>query len=193
MYKQKKILFLHTLSHQHTGGGTGRLCPPPQGFTITLCLDHELSLNKTSKRVEKCSCDLLSSVCVTVVNDVQRALCRQVTPAPCRLSWSWKKPCASTNSTKTRSSSSTVSLAGPGTVMSQKHFLNCPGFFSSWPQTHHPDDLRSLTFLLSKVSAYLFIVLHGALVGTGSQPRSGANRRALGCQCVINLQCGCYK
>lgn len=46
-----------------------------------------------------------------MVNDIQYVLVSKVTPARCRLSWSWRKRCASTNSTKTQSSLSTVSLA----------------------------------------------------------------------------------
>lgn len=46
-----------------------------------------------------------------MVNDIQYVLLSKVTPARCRLSWSWRKRCASTNSTKTQSSLSTVSLA----------------------------------------------------------------------------------
>lgn len=45
-----------------------------------------------------------------VVNDISSPLSCQVTRAPCRLSWSSKKPCVSTNSTRTLSSLSTVSL-----------------------------------------------------------------------------------
>lgn len=55
----------------------------------------------------------LGSVCVNGVT--HHLLCFQVTPAPCRLSWSWRKLCVSMNSTKTLSSLSTVSLAPPHT------------------------------------------------------------------------------
>lgn len=58
--------------------------------------------------------NFLWSACVSALSDTH-LLCFQVTPAPCRLSWSWRKLCVSMNLTKTLSSLSTVSLAPPHT------------------------------------------------------------------------------
>lgn len=56
--------------------------------------------------------NLLSLKCMFWArSDTHHLLSFQVTPALCRLSWSWRKPCVFMNSTKTRSSLSTVSLA----------------------------------------------------------------------------------
>ena len=56
------------------------------------------------------SINLVYRLYFEVMNDIWCLLCCQVTPALCRHSWSWRKRCVSTNSTKTRSSLSTVSL-----------------------------------------------------------------------------------
>lgn len=98
--------------------------------------------------------NLVSCLFFKVVNDIWCLLCCQVTPALCRHSWSWKKHCVSTNSTKTQNSLSTVSLLTQAELLTyHAQFQDLTHRMSSCPVTSqmllHTRSLVQMRSLLS--------------------------------------------